>query len=106
MESNVKSILPIFNRCVIFSTDADSYHGHPEPLTCPAEITRKSMALYYYTASKNLYDEVPTHSTKYMHRPGDGFLVNKAVLKSKFLNAARDWLPPIIIRSVTNRSKK
>ncbi|HEU4430010.1 MAG TPA: 2OG-Fe(II) oxygenase, partial [Myxococcota bacterium] len=35
MESCVKRIAPIFNRCVVFSTTETSYHGHPEPLTCP-----------------------------------------------------------------------
>lgn len=43
-----KKILPIFNRCVIFSTTDFSYHGHPEPLNCPAHETRKSLSLYYY----------------------------------------------------------
>ena len=37
MKSKVfESVAPIaVNRCVIFNTDADSYHGHPEPLTTP-----------------------------------------------------------------------
>jgi len=43
------SYLPIFNRAVIFETSDTSYHGHPEPLTCPEGVFRKSMALYYYT---------------------------------------------------------
>lgn len=43
-----KKILPIFNRCVIFSTTDFSYHGHPEPLNCPAHETRKLLSLYYY----------------------------------------------------------
>ncbi|MFM7668264.1 MAG: 2OG-Fe(II) oxygenase [Bacteroidota bacterium] len=41
--------LPIFNRMVIFSTTSTSYHGHPDPLTCPENNSRKSLALYYYT---------------------------------------------------------
>lgn len=46
----VVKIAPIFNRCVIFNTTSDSFHGHPNPLACPPTITRKSIALYYYTA--------------------------------------------------------
>lgn len=42
-------ILPTFNRIAIFETTNKSYHGHPDPLTCPEDITRKSMALYYYS---------------------------------------------------------
>ncbi len=48
-------ISPIFNRCVIFNTDKFSYHGHPDPLTCPPERTRKSVALYYYSTVPENY---------------------------------------------------
>ena len=44
-----KKIQPIVDRCVIFNTDMHSYHGHPEPLACPGDKSRKSIALYYYT---------------------------------------------------------
>lgn len=42
-------ISPDFNRCVIFETNNVSYHGHPVPLNVPEKITRKSLAVYYYT---------------------------------------------------------
>lgn len=45
-----RSIDPTFNRMVVFATTSTSFHGHPKPLTCPANVTRKSLALYYYTA--------------------------------------------------------
>ena len=48
-------ILPIFNRCVIFNTNKFSYHGHPDPITCPPERTRKSVALYYYSTVPDEY---------------------------------------------------
>lgn len=47
-ECDVK-ILPFFNRIAIFSTTGDSWHGHPDPLNCPPNRSRKSLALYYYT---------------------------------------------------------
>lgn len=40
---------PKFNRAILFETSEISYHGHPVPLTCPADVTRKSVALYYYS---------------------------------------------------------
>ena len=46
----IRSIEPLGNRAVIFTTSEHSYHGHPEPLTCPKNRFRKSIALYYYTA--------------------------------------------------------
>ncbi len=45
-------ILPVFNRCVIFNTDDNSYHGHPAPIQCPPDRLRRSLALYYYTPSR------------------------------------------------------
>lgn len=46
----VKSISPDFNKLVVFDTDKESFHGHPTPLNTPNNVTRKSIALYYYTA--------------------------------------------------------
>jgi len=64
-----KKIAPLFNRCVIFNTDEDSYHGVPETILCPEDMTRKSIALYYFTEEK----EAPVlRSTNYKARPGDG----------------------------------
>lgn len=45
-------VLPIFNRAVIFTIGKDSYHGHPNPINAPADIARKSIALYYFTEEK------------------------------------------------------
>jgi Rps23 Pro-64 3,4-dihydroxylase Tpa1-like proline 4-hydroxylase len=47
-----KSIAPIFNRCVVFETDKTSCHGHPEAWNAPDGLNRRSIALYYYTATK------------------------------------------------------
>ena len=45
----VTRISPVFNRMVIFDTSNFHYHGHPQPLQCPPDRARKSIALYYYT---------------------------------------------------------
>ena len=76
MQRKVKSIAPIFNRCVVFNTDADSFHGHPDPLTTPPHITRKSIALYYYTAQEIQNDSGESRHTLYVARPNDS-LQNK-----------------------------
>jgi Rps23 Pro-64 3,4-dihydroxylase Tpa1-like proline 4-hydroxylase len=39
----------IFNRAVLFDTTQNSWHGFPEPLTCPEGVYRKSIAFYYLT---------------------------------------------------------
>ena len=43
------SIAPLANRMVLFETSEVSYHGHPVPLAPPPGVTRKSMAVYYYS---------------------------------------------------------
>ena len=43
------TVLPAFNRAVLFSTTAPSFHGFPTPLTSPPEVRRNSLALYYLT---------------------------------------------------------
>jgi Rps23 Pro-64 3,4-dihydroxylase Tpa1-like proline 4-hydroxylase len=44
-----KRIDPIGGRCVIFETNDTTWHGHPEPLQCPDDVQRRSLALYFYT---------------------------------------------------------
>ena len=69
MKSCEAKISPIFNRCVIFNTDDDSFHGLPDPIQCPEDMTRKSIALYYFTEE----DVTPKkRATNYRARPGDG----------------------------------
>ena len=36
----------------IFSTTDFSNHGHPDPLLCPKERSRKSIALYYFSSGR------------------------------------------------------
>lgn len=64
-------IAPIFNRVVIFNTDDDSYHGFPDPIQCPENVTRKSIALYYFTEEET--GSFKRKSTNYKARPEDGF---------------------------------
>lgn len=57
-----KLIAPLGGRCVIFETNDRSWHGHPAPLTCPENVQRRSLALYYYTAKP---PKAEAHSTIY-----------------------------------------
>ena len=68
MSRCVQRIAPILNRCVIFTTDATSYHGHPIPMTCPPGTSRRSLALYYYTPEEAAFAR---RTTQYRSRPGD-----------------------------------
>jgi len=63
-----KEVVPIFNRTVIFSTTSDSLHGHPVPVNCPDGMSRKSLALYYYTRGRPAEEQNKKHMTLYKTR--------------------------------------
>ncbi len=91
MNACQKKIAPLFNRCVIFNTDADSYHGHPEPTTCPDDRFRRSIALYYYTEEKNPF----RRATHYKARPEDGskkFMVKVDNMMVAAYTRIKGWL--------------
>lgn len=97
-KQKITSFAPVFNRCVIFNTDADSYHGHPDPLQLPPERSRRSLALYYYTASHTIHEDIPNLNTRYVARPSDNSSIRKQVWKLQLHNWAREWVPPIAYR--------
>ena len=76
-------ILPVFNRCVIFSTTDDAFHGHPETLLAPQGVTRKSLALYYYSNGRPEDEATIKHTTLFRRRPEESSLVGR------FVNAIR-----------------
>ena len=68
MQSCQRRVEPVANRLLVFTTSGDAYHGHPDPLWCPAGSARRSLALYYFTE-----EERPARrATRYRARPGDG----------------------------------
>ena len=69
MKKRIVSVPPMGGKCVVFQTDATSYHGHPYPLQCPEGVRRNSIALYYYTQDKDVVKSIEQKrkSTVYMH---------------------------------------
>jgi hypothetical protein len=94
--SCVASVVPAFNRCVIFNTTSRSWHGNPEPVNHPADDTRKSIALYYYTAT--WADSGREHTTQFQVRKGSDDRIDWRV-RSREL--ARDLLPPLVQRNLS-----
>lgn len=100
MERCREAISPRMNRCVVFNTDESSFHGHPDPLECPPEVKRRSLALYYYTASKGVYAEVPNLSTVYHARPNDSAEIKREAARYRSTEIRRDLLPPVLFRAI------
>jgi hypothetical protein len=61
-------VTPAGNRMLVFTTSMDSFHGHPDGLTCPPGEARRSMALYYFTQEAGAV----RRATNYRARPQDG----------------------------------
>lgn len=99
MKEQKAAILPIFNRLAMFSTTDFSYHGHPNPLTCPSDRRRRSLALYYYSYGRpksELNPAIVSNTTQYVSR---GALDRKAFFtlsKANLIDMAKLLTPPIL----------
>ena len=102
MQHCVKKVLPVFNRMAMFSTTDYSWHGHPDPLSCPEGWSRKSLALYYYTNGRPQEEIDPfkkEHMTIFKER-ADGLDGNKMKNFNTLVNIVENVTPPIILKGV------
>ena len=100
MKECKQRVSPLLNRCVVFNTEADTWHGHPDPLEVPDGISRKSIALYYYTASRRVYEETPRRSTMYVARPNDSAKDKAEARMFRKEEYLKEWLPPVAYRGL------
>jgi Rps23 Pro-64 3,4-dihydroxylase Tpa1-like proline 4-hydroxylase len=98
-----RAVAPELGRAVVFTTALDSYHGHPDPLACPPNRSRRSMALYYYTAPTDGLADIPLRTTQFQVRPGTG---DKVDWKIKAAHVASDWVPLAVRRRLPKRSAR
>ncbi|MFT6270215.1 MAG: hypothetical protein ACJAVV_003044 [Alphaproteobacteria bacterium] len=77
LDNPVEFVTPEFNRCVIFTTTSFTYHGHPEPITCPLDRSRKSIALYYYSIGRPESETAGQHGTIFVETKGEKFTTYK-----------------------------
>jgi hypothetical protein len=89
MQSARKKIFPHYNRLVVFNTTATSFHGHPEPLGCPPDRSRRSIALYYYTNGRPVEEAAGVRPTLFQLRPGER-------RRWKIRQVLRRFVPPIL----------
>jgi hypothetical protein len=64
------------------------------------------MALYYYTASKEIYKEVPNTSTVYHARPGEATGTLRETRRLRFDHNVRQWVPLALQRYVFALQKR
>jgi Rps23 Pro-64 3,4-dihydroxylase Tpa1-like proline 4-hydroxylase len=92
------AVLPVFNRFVLFATTDDANHGHPDPLTCPPDRARRSMALYYYSNGRPAEEISADHTTLFKQRPGERY-------KNNFRQALKRWAPPALVELAGRRER-
>jgi len=88
-------VLPVFNRVMIFSTTDFTYHGHPDPLKCPQGMTRKSLALYYFSNGRPAEEVSGRHSTLFRERNDREY---RPTFGQRIRGLATDLIPPIVMR--------
>lgn len=96
----VQSVVPLFNRCVIFNTTGESMHGNPQPVNHPDGMPRRSIALYYYTATWD--DMKRDYTTQFQVRPGSRDSVDWQI---RLHELASDIAPPILMRNFRRLKK-
>ncbi|MBC7892081.1 MAG: 2OG-Fe(II) oxygenase [Sphingobacteriaceae bacterium] len=104
MSRCARKILPAFNTMALFTTTDFSYHGLPNPLTCPPDRSRRSLALYYYTNGRpasEINQGLEDHTTLFKSRKGaaedTGMRQFNAGQTTKEL--LKDLIPPILVKA-------
>ncbi len=99
MKKCVRKIEPLYNRMLIFNTTDYSYHGLPNPLNCPPDTLRKSIAMYYYSNGRPSYELRPENyneSTLFKKRPGEEIFIS-VKNNEKLKKLIKKITPPILI---------
>lgn len=113
-DDRVSLVTPLYNRCVIFETTETSWHGFSR-ITLPEArrgLTRKSVALYFYTRERPAEELADTHSTIYVDRPLPGRFRAGATLSEadveelRGLIARRDQHNQRLYRDITRLTKE
>ena len=100
MTHKVAEYAPLFNRCVIFNTTDNSYHGNPVPVSCPPDRSRRSLAFYYYTNGRPAGEVSQSHGTLFKNRPGE------ATVGEVTVSFAHRIVPPIVLDAWRNLRRR
>src|SRR5271154_5398375 len=95
MSQCCRRVVPAFNTCVVFNTSSISFHGNPVSVNHPDRKPRRSIALYYYTAT---WDNTRrTHTTQFKVRPNSS---DEFDLRVRFNEVVQEVMPPLALRAL------
>lgn len=109
-DNRIERITPLFNRGVIFETTETSWHGFSR-IGLPESrkgLSRRSIALYFYTIDRPAEELAATHSTVYVDRAlPEHFVAGKTLQQGdieelKILLARRDQHNQRLYRDITS----
>ena len=89
-----RSVVPEFNRCVIFNTTDTSFHGNPNPVKAPDGRPRLSLAFYYYSNGRPSEELSAKHFTLF-RRPRE-----QESRGERTRRLVRRLLPPILFEGL------
>jgi hypothetical protein len=90
-----RRVVPAFNTCVVFNTSSISFHGNPVSVNHPDRKPRRSIALYYYTAT---WDKTRrSYTTRFKVRPDS---LDDFDLRVRFNEVVEDVVPPVALRAL------
>ena len=93
-QDKVQSFVPLMNRCVLFETSEKSWHGFKK-IELPQDkkgLSRKSIAVYFYTKDRPAEEIRPEHSTFYVPRPIPDQIRSGYTLKDGDVQELKDLL--------------
>jgi Rps23 Pro-64 3,4-dihydroxylase Tpa1-like proline 4-hydroxylase len=92
-ENRVQTVAPVANRCVLFETSEHSWHGFSR-IAIPegSGLSRRSIAVYFYTRDRPVEETAPDHSTVYVQRPLPGHITAGYTLREQDIGSIRNLL--------------
>ena len=93
-EDESATVVPLSNRAVIFETTESSWHGFPRILLPEAErdLSRRSLAVYFYTEERPADQTAPGHGTYYVPRPLPGGIAEGEPLTASQIREVEDLI--------------
>jgi len=61
----IQEVSPLYNRAVIWRYHKKGFHGYPDPIQCPVDISRNTFRLFYYVSNADYDPKDRPHRSLY-----------------------------------------